>query len=185
MTALAMTADTSFDLAGSLRDAGSLIWALRTRLFGSTLAVTMGFAVLDLFVPDVVRLTNIASAIALAWLCARHTRWALDEIAPGSAARRAEPGGKVRTMFGIALLGNLAVLLGSLLFVVPGVVLWIGWCVSAPAAIDRNLGATDAMKASFELTRTARLPLLAFAGLSLALVSAVVVLGAWRCCSRL
>lgn len=53
---------------------------------------------------------------------------------------------------GINILVGLGVMLGLIFLIVPGVFLAIAWSLSLPAAIDRNLGATEAMSQSFRLT---------------------------------
>jgi uncharacterized membrane protein len=55
-------------------------------------------------------------------------------------------------VFGISILTTLAVLLGGLLLVIPGVFLLIRWWVAVPVALDRDLRVTEAMRESWELT---------------------------------
>jgi len=69
----------------------------------------------------------------------------------------------VGTRFGAlllqAFLGGLAVAIGLALLVVPGLVLWAGFAVSAPAVLaERGLKANEGLQRSWDLTRGRRLP---------------------------
>ncbi len=55
-------------------------------------------------------------------------------------------------VFGISIVTTLAILLGGLLLVIPGVFLLIRWWVTVPIALDRDVGVTEAMRESWELT---------------------------------
>jgi hypothetical protein len=55
-------------------------------------------------------------------------------------------------VFGISILTTLAVLLGGLLLVIPGIFLLIRWWIAVPVALDRDIGVTEAMRESWELT---------------------------------
>jgi hypothetical protein len=55
-------------------------------------------------------------------------------------------------VFGISLLTTLAILLGGLLLVIPGVFLLLRWWIAVPIALDRDIGVSDAMRQSWELT---------------------------------
>ena len=55
-------------------------------------------------------------------------------------------------VFGVSILTTLAILLGGLLLVIPGVFLLIRWWVTVPIALDRDVGVTEAMRESWALT---------------------------------
>ncbi|HEX7852383.1 MAG TPA: glycerophosphoryl diester phosphodiesterase membrane domain-containing protein [Sphingobium sp.] len=62
-------------------------------------------------------------------------------------------GGRV---FGINLLSSLGIVLGLILLIVPGVMLFTRWAVAVPAMMRENLGATEALGRSADLTKGAR-----------------------------
>lgn len=57
------------------------------------------------------------------------------------------------SMLGLMFLQTFAIFLGYLLFIVPGVILAIGLHFSVFLVVDRRMGAVEAMKASWALTR--------------------------------
>jgi hypothetical protein len=59
-------------------------------------------------------------------------------------------------LFGMAILSGLGMLVGLLLLIVPGVILYVMWSVSAPALVEERLGPIEALGRSRELTRGAR-----------------------------
>jgi uncharacterized membrane protein len=56
-------------------------------------------------------------------------------------------------MLGLLFLQSMCIYLGYLLLIVPGVILSVGLHFSAHLVVDRRLGAVEAMKASWRLTR--------------------------------
>lgn len=76
------------------------------------------------------------------------------------------------TVFGIALLSGLGVLLGGLLLVLPGLFLLIRWWVAVPVALDRNLGVVEAMRESWAMTAAHWAPI---AGLLLGLIALLAI----------
>jgi hypothetical protein len=79
-------------------------------------------------------------------------------------------------LFAVNLLYFLAVCLGLVLFIVPGVMLALAWCVAGPALIDRKTGITQSLGESAQLTHGNRWRLLALFvlfGLAVGLVNAV------------
>jgi hypothetical protein len=63
-------------------------------------------------------------------------------------------------LFAVNLIFFLAVCVGLLLLVVPGVMLALAWCVAGPALIDRRTGITQSFGESAQLTRGNRWRLL-------------------------
>jgi hypothetical protein len=55
-------------------------------------------------------------------------------------------------VFGISILTTLGILLGGVLFIIPGVFLLLRWWITVPIALDRDIGVTDAMRESWVLT---------------------------------
>ena len=55
-------------------------------------------------------------------------------------------------VFGISIVTTMAILLGGLLLVIPGVFLLVRWWVTVPVALDRDISVTEAMRESWELT---------------------------------
>jgi hypothetical protein len=58
----------------------------------------------------------------------------------------------VARVLGIGIVSGLAILLGGLLLVIPGVFLLIRWWLPVPIALDRNMGVNEALRESWELT---------------------------------
>lgn len=54
-------------------------------------------------------------------------------------------------LIGLAILSLLGIMLGLMLFIVPGVILILMWMIAAPAMVIENLGITDSLKRSAEL----------------------------------
>lgn len=55
-------------------------------------------------------------------------------------------------VFGISILTTLAIILGGLLLILPGVFLLLRWWIAVPVALDRDVGVSEAMRESWELT---------------------------------
>ncbi|MDQ3032197.1 MAG: hypothetical protein M3Y87_07265 [Myxococcota bacterium] len=100
--------------------------------------------------------SNIASAIANAWLCATITHLALAGLLdrPMSFADAASLGkASIGSVFGVSLLSGLLIVLGTVLFVVPGVIAWIATYVAIPACVIERRSAGDSLARSNALTR--------------------------------
>lgn len=78
-------------------------------------------------------------------------------------------------LFGVGLLYGLAVALGSLLLVVPGIMIAVAWCVAVPVLIAERKPILDTFGRSAELTRGNRWRIF---GLFLIYVVAYVIIGA-------
>ncbi len=81
-------------------------------------------------------------------------------------------------MLGVVALSTLAILSGTLLLIVPGVILGIGFMFAGWFVVDKNMGAIEAMKASWNATAGQRGKLFGF-GIAL---MGVVMLGYFACC---
>ena len=66
---------------------------------------------------------------------------------------REERRGYFPRVFGQSLLAGLAVILGLLALLIPGIVLLVRWSISLPVLIARNEGITQALRSSWQLTR--------------------------------
>ena len=55
-------------------------------------------------------------------------------------------------VFGVSIVTTLAIALGGLLLIIPGVFLLIRWWIAVPVALDRNVGVSEAIRESWELT---------------------------------
>jgi hypothetical protein len=89
---------------------------------------------------------SIAGVFAQTYIVVAALRVGLDAAA--QAAIRPQFG----RVFGISILTTLAVLLGGLLLIIPGVFLLIRWWIAVPVALDRDLRVSEAMRESWELT---------------------------------
>lgn len=79
-------------------------------------------------------------------------------------ARPVDPSGSVRFAFGrfhsllwVSFLVGAGTLVGLLLFVVPGVILYCGWCVVVPALMAEGLRGSKALGRSWDLTEDHRM----------------------------
>ena len=84
----------------------------------------------------------------------------------------------------MAIISGIAMMIGLVLFVVPGVILYLMWSVSAPALVDERLGIMGALGRSRYLTRGYRwrifgmvLVLAVLSWLAMALMATLVVAG--------
>ena len=84
----------------------------------------------------------------------------------------------------MAIISGIAMMIGLVLFVVPGVILFLMWSVSAPALVDERLGIMGALERSSYLTRGYRwrifgmvLVLVVLSWLAMALMATLVVAG--------
>lgn len=59
-------------------------------------------------------------------------------------------------LVGLGFLTSVAVYLGLILLFVPGVILWVRWCVATPALAAERLGILEAMRRSVDLTSSHR-----------------------------
>jgi uncharacterized membrane protein len=80
----------------------------------------------------------------------------------------ANPRPNFARVLGIALTSGIAILFGSLLLVLPGLLLLIRWWVAVPVALDRDIGVVEALRESWALTADRWIPI---AGLLLGLVA--------------
>lgn len=85
---------------------------------------------------------GIAGFVAQYWLIAGMTR---GTVSPGF--------GRFWPYLGISILYGLALVLGFVLLIVPGIILMVRWVPLLPAVIDRESGAMNAFSDSFDLTR--------------------------------
>jgi uncharacterized membrane protein len=76
------------------------------------------------------------------------------------------------------LLTGLGIALGTLLLVVPGVILMLGWLFVVHVIVDKNLGYIDAIKASWRLTHGHKLSIFVLT----IVLTGVVLLGVLACC---
>ncbi|MER9214943.1 hypothetical protein NKI54_23205 [Mesorhizobium sp. M0663] len=74
---------------------------------------------------------------------------------------------------GIGLLVVLGAGLASIALLVPGIILWLGWCVAVPVLIQERLGVFGSMSRSRALTKGSRWPLF---GLFLILIIIAMVI---------
>lgn len=59
-------------------------------------------------------------------------------------------------LLGLGILSAIAIMLGLVLLIVPGVMLWVLWAVAGPALVAERLGPIKAMSRSAALTKGAR-----------------------------
>lgn len=59
-------------------------------------------------------------------------------------------------LLGLAILSGIAMMIGFLLLIVPGIILYVMWSVSAPALVEERLGIGSALGRSRALTKGAR-----------------------------
>jgi hypothetical protein len=81
-------------------------------------------------------------------------------------------------LFGIGFLSNLGIVLGLVLLIVPGLILWARWSAAAPAGVAEDRGVGESMDRSARLTEgsRARIILVGVVGGVVAVI-AMVVLG--------
>lgn len=85
------------------------------------------------------------------------TVYAVSELYLGRRISIREAFGRVRgkswTIFGVLFLSGLIMIGGFLALVIPGIYLTCRICVATPAALLEDIGASDSIRRSFELTR--------------------------------
>jgi uncharacterized membrane protein len=89
---------------------------------------------------------SIASVFAQTYIVVAALRVGVD---PAAQAAIRPLFGRV---FGISILTTLGIVLGGLLLIIPGVFLLVRWWIAIPVALDRDIGATEAMRESWALT---------------------------------
>ena len=94
-----------------------------------------------------------------------------ERIGVGAAMR--ESARRFGTLWGISLISNLAMAVGVLLLVVPGIIVAVGWMPASTAAMAEGKTAFDALDRAWQLTRGSRWRLF---GLLCIAVAAVFVL---------
>jgi hypothetical protein len=78
--------------------------------------------------------------------------------------------GKFGTLWGAGFLSGLGIALGTLLFVVPGVILLIGWMTTSTSVMVENLTAYAALDRAWTLTKGSRWRIAGLSGLVLLIV---------------
>ena len=66
----------------------------------------------------------------------------------------------VLPLFGLGILMGLALMLGFILLIVPGILMSVAWIVAAPAVVVEKVGVTASFGRSADLTRNHRWPIL-------------------------
>jgi hypothetical protein len=86
------------------------------------------------------------------------TVFAVSEIYTGRQTTIRESLGRVRgytgTIFGVMFLSGLILIAGFIALVIPGIYLLCRICVATPAALLEDLGASDSIRRSFDLTKS-------------------------------
>lgn len=77
--------------------------------------------------------------------------------------------------FGASLLSGLGMLFGFLLFVIPGLILLSRWSIASAIAITENVGATEAMRQSWEATRRSQWSIVGF--YAVGFIGLIIVVG--------
>lgn len=95
----------------------------------------------------------------------------------GEAFARA--GGHFWRLLGLSILINLAVAVGLVLLIVPGVLLYLRWMVASAAQVAESTGVTESMARSVELTRDNRWALLGLTMIAVVGLTGVVVLASF------
>jgi len=72
-------------------------------------------------------------------------------VVPGEALQRSLA--RFLPILGFAILYALALFFGFILFVIPGIILFVMWTVALPACVVEGLGPIDCMRRSTDLTR--------------------------------
>jgi hypothetical protein len=93
-------------------------------------------------------------------------------IRAGAAIRAAA--GRFMSLWGVGFLSGAAVLLGALLFIVPGLIALSGFMCATTVCMVENLRADAALDRSWRLSKGSRWRLLGLAGLGLAAVALIV-----------
>jgi len=137
----------------------------------SAVPFMFGFGILGLLLHGVSFLVNIAVS---SFINAGITNFCL-KVAKGQAYSFGDvfSGGPFFLSVLVAqFIMSIAVGLGFVLLIVPGVILALGLCMTAPLIVDRNLGPIDALTASWKLTEGNRMNIFVFwliaVGLSIA-----------------
>jgi uncharacterized membrane protein len=81
----------------------------------------------------------------------------------------------VLPMIGLTILSTLGMVAGTMLFIVPGIILYIMWIVAVPALVEERLGVVESLGRSRQLTKGSRWAI--FALILLSLVFYVIVAG--------
>ena len=122
-----------------------------------TVAAVAPFVLLDLVTleSDPLPGLNIVSAIVDSWYFAAATLLTYDALIgrPGTLSQTGREATRfIGGVFGVNLLSGILIALGTLVFVIPGVILWLMLCLAVPIRVleERKVGAT--LKRSFELT---------------------------------
>ncbi|MDP5280903.1 glycerophosphoryl diester phosphodiesterase membrane domain-containing protein [Sphingomonas sp. DG1-23] len=140
--------------------AGRLIAAMFALMHDN--AVTVGVSILalsalgianDLYNPEA--LTSLP--ISLACVAAQFvvTLKALERL--GLVQR---PAGAVGAYIGVSILTNIGIILGTLLLVIPGIVLAIRWSIAAPILLAEERGAAESLSESWARTKGHAFPIL-------------------------
>jgi len=96
---------------------------------------------------------------------------------PGVGPLYAAVSTRFGTLMGVSFMGGLATLLGLLLLVVPGLMVAAGLYVTTPVVLaEQGLGASGALKRSWELTRGRRWPVLGVGAVALTVLVANLAL---------
>lgn len=125
-------------------------------LAGVTAAIIAGYVAVDIMSSDAgAGFSGFAVGIFVQYAVVERL---LSERLPEGGERRR----RYWAIFIASLLGGLGMLVGFLLFVVPGIVLLAGWSASTPFIVAENKGGKEALADSWEATRGWRAPIAIF-----------------------
>lgn len=86
---------------------------------------------------------------------------------------------KLLPLIGLGILAGLAIMLGFLLLIIPGIYLVLKLCLSSYALVDQDLGPVEAMKKSFAITKGNVGKVAVYIGMTLILAFGVSVFTSW------
>ena len=101
----------------------------------------------DRFLPQGLTLLDSLVGFFAGYLLYRRILRDEELMAPGRT------GYSFGSYFGVSFLAGLGIVLGLLLFIVPGLILAARWAIASPLVVARGMTASEAMRESWELTR--------------------------------
>lgn len=147
--------ESRLTFGGIVDDAVELVRSHAGFLGGLMLAILAGYSLLDVLSQGGSGGFGVSGIVVGVFVqYAVVERLLADRIPEGGTRRKR----RYWAVFGAGFLGGIAILLGFAMLVVPGIFLLARWSASTPYIVAEDMGATDALAASWRATAEGALP---------------------------
>jgi hypothetical protein len=149
-----MNADARYETGKLLSEAWALTLANGQRVAITMLVLSVPAILIDIYAEEAVRMNSLLGLVTvfMQFWC---TAGLLQDL-----HRRSPDAGGFGSVFVVGLLSSVAIIVGMVLLLIPGIILLVRWSMSIPLVVAEGGGATSAIGESWERTRDGFWPIL-------------------------